>query len=170
MLIGCPSDFAIECEERKAFEGYVLCGFRFWIAGESLGDWDEEVVLGTIVASAEIFTRYAGSRHFGDRRLMNASDLVNYVDKIARSDEPHDLEEAITARYQQRFLLTQMASDSIASEWTVVVEDRPDDTQRIGWKKHLEVITREVLLPARTVDTVVSNFLVWACNRTQTLA
>jgi hypothetical protein len=139
MLFGCSSDFSIECEERKAFAGYVSCGFRFWIAGESLGEWEEEVVLGTIVVSAEIFMKYSGSRHFGDRRSMNASDLLNYIDKITRSDERHDLEEAITGRYQQKFLLTQMASDSIADEWTIVVEDRPDDTQRIAWKRNRDV-------------------------------
>lgn len=45
MIVGRKDRFAIESELGEIVDGWVLGRFRFWVSGESVGNWDDAVDL-----------------------------------------------------------------------------------------------------------------------------
>lgn len=45
MIVGNRQRFAIEAELKEIVDGWVLGRFRFWLCGESVGNWEDSVDL-----------------------------------------------------------------------------------------------------------------------------
>lgn len=41
MIVGSKERFAIEADPQEEMDGWVLGGFRFWLAGQPVGNWDD---------------------------------------------------------------------------------------------------------------------------------
>ncbi|OGB25877.1 MAG: hypothetical protein A3I66_00045 [Burkholderiales bacterium RIFCSPLOWO2_02_FULL_57_36] len=162
MINGEKSTFAIECEIHHTFENFIYCNFRFWIAGEQIGDWSEESVLGVLIHSAKVFARYQGERYLEQAEGMSAMSLRNYIDRITTSDDPNDMQVSIEGHYRQRFLLHEIADDSVARDFEVMVVERADGAQRVLSKRRDGDDLQEKTLPKLTVDKAVAEFLLWA--------
>ena len=165
MLAGEKSTFAIECEIRDEVDTFIYCNLRFWIAGNPIGDWNKVAVLGVVIHSAKIFMLYSGSRYLEFKKSMTADSLWFHIDRFSKSDKPAELQISLEGRYRQRFLLHEIANDSVATEYEVIVVERLDDVQRLLWKSKSENDIHELNLPSVTVDTVIANFLHWAESR-----
>lgn len=162
MLAGDKSTFAAECEIRDAIDSFVYCNFRFWIAGEPIGDWSEEVVLGVLMHSANVFMLYQGDRCLNKSNNMNTEQLWQHVNKVANSDAQDDLRISLEGRYRQRYLLHEISDDSVATVCTIFIVDRNDGMQRLLWKNKGDSNIQEITLPKLTVDKAVDDFLRWA--------
>jgi len=165
MLLGDKCIFAVECEIQNRFDSFVYCTFRFWIKGDPVGDWDEEVVLGVIVNAAHVFLRYEN-----DRRLDNidcSSSVLAWarINQISNSDDPEELRLSLERQYRQRYLLHEIADESVAPIAQVIVIDCSDGSQRILWKMREGIVIHEVVAPSLTVDRVLELFVQWAENR-----
>lgn len=162
MQAGDKSTFAIECKIRDAIDSFVYCNFRFWIAGEPIGDWDEAAVLGVLMHSADVYMRYQGNRCLDIANNMNTEQLWNHIDRVVKSDAPDDLYLSLEGRYRQRYLLHEIADDSVATVCKVIVVERSDGAQRLLWKSNGSTNIQEILLPKLTVDKTAGDFLYWA--------
>lgn len=162
MLIGEKLKFAIECEIRNSFNNFVYCNFRFWIAGNAIGDWSEEAVLGVLINSAKVFLLFQGDRHLEVSDSMSTKELWHHIARYSNSDDPNDLRIGLKERYRPRFLLHDIADDSIAKVCEMVVVERADGIQRLLWKNRSSNDIQETTLPPRTVDKTVADFLQWA--------
>lgn len=162
MLAGDKLTFAIESVVRERIADFVYCNFRFWIAGEPIGDWDDELVLGVLVHSADIFLLYQGDRCLDIANNMDADLLWQHIEKVANSDDPEDLRLSLEGHYRQRYLLHEIATDSVASVCKIFVVERSDGIQRLLWKRKVDSNTQEIRLPQLSVDQVVTQFLEWA--------
>jgi hypothetical protein len=162
MLINDKSIFSIECEVRHKSDDFVFCNFRFWIAGNPIGDWSQEVVLGVLIHSAKVFMLYQGNRHLEQADRLSAELLWRHIDRFTHSDDPEDLKIGLEERYRPRFLIHDIADDSVATVCEVVVVDRADGIQRLLWKFRDSDNIQEATLPKLTVDNTVFNFIDWA--------
>ena len=162
MLIGEKSIFAIECKVRRSFENFIYCNFRFWIVGEPIGDWDEEVVLGVLMHSAKIFMLYQGDRHLEQADNMSTELLWRHITRFTHSDDLEDMLIGLDGHYRPRFLLHDIADDSVAKVCDVAVVERADGVQLLLWKSRGSKDIHEAILPELTVDKTVGNFLRWA--------
>ena len=162
MLSGDKSTFAIESEIRDAIDSFVYCKFRFWVAGNPIGDWNEEVVLGVLRHSANVLMRYQGDRCLDVASNMNTEQLWQHIDRIANSDDPDDLHISLEGRYRQRYLLHEISYESVGKVCKIIVVDRNDGYQRLLWKCNGDNEIQELTLPKLTVDNVVNEFLDWA--------
>ena len=162
MLIGDKSAFAIECEIRDRSDSFTYCNFRFWIAGAPIGDWDEQTVLGVLVHSATVIMRYQSNRHLAQANSMNTGALWHHIDRFANSDDPEDQRIGLEERYRQRFLLHELADDSVGRKFEVIIVDCADGTQRLLWKSRNSNVVKEIRLPELSIDKIVGDFLLWA--------
>lgn len=162
MLFGDKSTFAVECEVRETIDTFVYCNFRFWIVGEAIGDWQEDVVLGTLIHSADVFLLYQGDRGLDMAEGMSAQLLWQHINKVATSDDANNLRLSLEGRYRQRYLLHEIAPDSVATVCEVVVVERKDGLQRLLWKIRGGKDLQEMTLPSLTVDRAVGDFCKWA--------
>ncbi|MES2758215.1 MAG: hypothetical protein V4693_12650 [Pseudomonadota bacterium] len=129
-----------------------------------IGDWNQEVVLGVLVYSAKVFMLYQGNRHLEQADRLSAELLWRHIDRFTHSDDPEDLKIGLEGRYRPRFLIHDIADDSVASAYEVVVVERADGCQRLLWKSRGGDVIQEIDLPKLTVDTTISSFLRWAEN------
>lgn len=162
MLAGDKSTFAVECEIRDVSDSFIYCNFRFWIAGVPIGDWNEELVLGVLMHAADVFMLYQGERCLDIPNNISAELLWQHIEKVANSDNPEDLRISLEGRYRQRYLLHDIAVDSVATMCKVIVIDRDDGMQRLLWKNKGDNNIQEMTLPELTVDKAVGDFLRWA--------
>ncbi len=162
MLAGEKSTFAVECEIRDVSDSFIYCNFRFWIAGESIGDWDEDLVLGVLMHSADVFMLYQGDRCLDILSSMSAEQLWQHIEKVTTSDNSEDLRLSLEGRYRQRYLLHDIAVDSVATICKVIIVDRDDGMQRLLWKNNGDNNIQEMTLPKLTIDRAVGDFLRWA--------
>lgn len=168
MLTGDKSTFAIECEMCAASDSFVYCSFRCWIADEPIGDWDEEVALGVLIHSATVIMRYQNKRHLAQADSLTAEALWRNIDQFVNSENPVDLRVGLEGRYRQRFLLHQLADDSVATVCEVIVAERTNGLQRLLWKCIDSNEIREITLPELSIDRTIAKFLQWAESTTST--
>jgi hypothetical protein len=135
---------------------------RFWIAGESIGDWNEEATLGVLLHSASVIMRYKNCRHLHQADTMGTEELWRHVERFAYSDDADDLQIGVEERYRQRFLIHELADDSIASVCKVILVERADGIQRLLWQTGGSVEIHELILPKLTVDHAIRDFIYWA--------
>lgn len=162
MLINDKSTFSIECEVRHRSDDFIFCNFRFWIAGNTIGDWSQEAVLGVLVHSANVFMLYRGNRHLEQADHLSTELLWRHIDRFTNSDDPEDLQIGLAERYRPRFLIHDIADDSVATVCEVIVVERADGTQRLLWKFRDSNNIHEATLPKLTVDYTVFDFIRWA--------
>ena len=79
ILVGDKSTFAIECELRATIDTFYYCNFRFWIAGEPIGDWEEQSVLGVLMHSSDVFMRFQGARQSEVGNSMSSELLWQHI-------------------------------------------------------------------------------------------
>src|SRR5262245_60508085 len=148
MLLGDQSTFAIECEIRDIVDGFIYCNFRFWIQGNPIGDWNKEAVLGVLIHSANIIMEYQGNRYIVQVDTVDPNALWGYIDRISHSDDPDEMEMALEEHYGPRFLLHQLADDSVATVCKVIIVEHSNGIQRLLWKKIDSSDIQEIILPA----------------------
>lgn len=161
-LVGDKSIFAIECEVCDVIDTFVYCNFRFWVAGEPLGDWNMEVVLGVLMHSAEVFMRYKGNRYLELANSNNTEMIWKHINNVANSDDPEDLRISLEGGYRSRFLLHEIADDSVATVCKIIIVEQTDGVQRLLWQYKGSNDIQELILPKLTVDNAVTGFLGWA--------
>jgi hypothetical protein len=71
MIVGRKDRFAIEAEPQQRIENWVLGGFRFWLCGRSVGNWDDAADLKGCVRWLRDFATVPRDRY--DSRLVAAS-------------------------------------------------------------------------------------------------
>ena len=159
MLIGEQSVFAIEWEVVDKFDEFVYGHFRFWIAGEPLGNWDGEAVLGVLIHSAIVFLKFKGDRHVSGSDSLGADELWTHIDYFSHSDDAEALNVALAGNYRVRFLLHELADDSVGTVCKIFLVDRMDGAQRILWRRSDSNQICEVTCPKTVVDEVVASFI-----------
>lgn len=159
MLIGEKSNFAVEWDIVSTFEGFVYAHFRFWIAGEPIGDWNEEVVLGVLIHSAKAFLMFKGERHLPETDGMNSEELWSHIEHYCNSDDPFEMNTAIAGNYRLRFLVHEIADDSVAPLCSIIVVDQINGTQRLVWKRAGSTRIHEAKFSKLLVDEVIADFV-----------
>lgn len=159
MLIGEKSSFAVEWVVVSTFEGFVYAHFRFWIAGEPIGDWNEEPVLGVLIHSSKAFLMFKGKRHLPETDGMSSEDLWSYIEHYSNSDDPREMQIAVEGNYRVRFLLHEIADDSVAPLCQIILVDQKNGDQRLLWKHVGSTQIQEEIYSKSVVDEVIENFV-----------
>ena len=162
MFFGSKTKFGIECEIRHTAADFVFCGFRFWVGGEPVGDWNEDCVLGVLLHSAEIFNKYAGKRLIEEVvQDLDADEIMSEIEMRTNGVDPTQIQKAVHERYRQRYLLHEVADDSVGKEYCVAVIDA-NVGQRIVYKKRGGDSAQEVRVADHEVDESITAFINWA--------
>jgi hypothetical protein len=159
MIIGEKSCFAVEWDVVSTFDNFVYGHFRFWIEGEPIGDWNEEAVLGVLIHSATVFLKFKGKRHLAAAECMNSEQLWCYVDRYSHSDDPVEMKIALEGNYRARFLVHEIADDSVATVCKIILVDQMNGDQRLLWKYNGSASVREIRCSKLVVDGVIEEFI-----------
>lgn len=164
MLIGDPSNFAIEFDVVDVYDNFAYCSFYFWVDGKKIGNSAEEAVLGVIIHSSKVFLRYEGKRKLAAADDMADSQLWNYLESHIYSDEPVEYAIALEGQYRIRFLLHDIADDSIGTVCKIMLVEQSDGFQRLLWKCNGSNLLRAIRLKPLVVDSVIKSFIEAAEN------
>jgi Immunity protein 42 len=159
MRIGDQSTFAIEYELINQVDTFTYCRFRFWIDGHDIGDWNEVCVLGVLLHSASIFMRYKGNRSVKIPAGTSAEDVWDYIASTCLSDDPVLMHLAIEQHLRQKHFLHELADETVASHYLVLVVD-DGDYQRLIWRSRAaKSLLFDKRVASGTVDKVVAKFI-----------
>lgn len=160
MLFGDTSEFAIECEVTDQVDSFTYCHFRFWLAGQSVGDYEHESVLGTIASCAQGFLRYRGQR----RLPLNVTGETEFekLTELTQSDDAETMQTALEIGARHRFALHEVADDAVGAIADLYVLDGQDVQRMIAKSPRASgaVLVRNV--SAGRVDAILDDFMQWA--------
>src|SRR6202008_3287975 len=123
MLIGDKKKLALECQITSTADSFIYCSFALWVDSLKLVVVEEESVLGVLINSSKVFLRYTGNRQYSGSTNLSGDELHKIIVSACHSDLPERLRESIEGRYRQRYLLHEIADDSIGVEYFITVVD-----------------------------------------------
>jgi len=161
MLFGKKLKFCIECEVTNSVEHFTFCQFRFWISGQPVGNWNEEVVLESIIYCVEIFLKFRGLRYLTLADDTSSEQLWNHITTYTYSNEPDIMLFGLKNNYRARFLLHEVSVNSIQNYYEVIMAETNGGKQRLLWKLRSESIINEFIFAKFTVDDALEKFIDW---------
>lgn len=159
MLIGKISNFAIEWVITNTYDNFDYGHFRFWIDGEPIGVWEEEVVIGVLVCSALVFSKFKGMRYLPSSDCMSSVELWEHIMSYSNSNHPDEMKTALDRNYRARFLMHEIGDDPVSSICRILLIEDSVGMQHLLWKFNNSTDVRELVCGKLEVDKIIEEFI-----------
>jgi hypothetical protein len=151
ILAGDKAVFAVEIERRQYLGGWHLGGFRFWLRGKPVGDWDDSAALHACVNWLRQLVVEPSDRQAPDLYDASPEDVVRAIwDPYMRG--PWSPE--VSARFA-RHSLSHVGMSSFEF-WDVFLLVGADGKQRCVWRSAREGTFHDCHLPPGEVERVAA--------------
>ncbi len=163
MLFGDKKEFAIECEITGHVGSFHFCHFTFFVNGEAVGDYAEQVTLGVCLFNADLFLKYSNRRLAYVFETMVASEIViKYYDAVFGTDDA----EPIVEQFDSRFGMQDIGGESTRDEYVILLVWQSDGRERMVIKRKTDRVAgnstlQEAFFSQGAVNSVVESFLNW---------
>jgi hypothetical protein len=171
--------FAIESDLVEVIDDWVFARFRIWVANQSMGDYDNPVVLTSCVRYLKNFLTYSGSRtetlfdsasateifrQVYDSIIFTTPPGVRLEDALLHTSEDREGAYPLFDDMRERFHLDAIGESSFSESVNAVLVEKTDGPQRLIWRYLSDMSIHEAVLPPRTFETVAAQFLAWAAT------
>lgn len=166
MLFGSPKTFAVEAVVYHQTPKYVFGHLRFWIGGEGVGEFGQNLVLGTPVIFIRDFLAFDGPRNHPslsgktDREVLAICYWALYSDGKESAEEQACLPFQQFDKVYQNFELCPRLCPSLDGNRAVLLEE--DGYDRIIWLPHRKRKPRSLRLPSGECVAALTGFAGWA--------
>lgn len=158
MLFGEPELFAAECAVTSRGE-FSYCEFGLWVNSQYLGSRGDEMTLGVLIHSSNVFLRYRGKRQFQGSGKLDKYSLISAIREACFPSNPLLIEASVEARYRQKHLLHELSDDLLATQYFIALVDEPS-SQRLVWTKEFCDEVFEMSLPGEFVDRAIEQLVL----------
>lgn len=119
MLFGLRERFGIEIGGLEVAESKCLAQFRFWVAGEALGDWQDRILLAGSIEYATMFVQRQEIRERSEVKQENALEIFyKYYEWYYCVDNEliHDLYD-----YRDIFHMDDIGMSSLQDKYGIIL-------------------------------------------------
>jgi hypothetical protein len=173
-IFGDKSLFAIEYEESCIISSSIYINFQFWIGGERIGDYEDEISLSSCLSYLSDFLKFSAQRYEFDLDQMDKEEIFKTIyDSIVLTIPDHvSIDEILSGEYiieipitprfeniQERFHLDSIGMSAFQDKFSIILVETELKFGRIIWRKIADMKIREVILPPNYFESVANQFI-----------
>lgn len=135
-IVGDKNQFAIQWEITEFYVDECYGSICFWIGGEEIGEYQNEVTLDTSLFHLNNFNKHKNIRSYKDSHLLSKEELFfelyeKFFGEVAKSNGDY-LNLGI---YRAIFWITEIGDSSTRDKYNIILIDEPSaKRQRFIWK------------------------------------
>jgi hypothetical protein len=177
VIFGNPKEFAIEAELFEKTNSDSYGHFRFWVCGQSIGDFQEII---SLTASKRHLLRFLAidDQRFEERlekcskeevfkalfesimvTIAEGMTITEYLKK--ENSKPQDFSYLSKMDFQDRFHLDEVGGESVRDKVNIVLLKRKDSFERIIWRDLKTMLLMEAVLSSGNFRETAEKFLSW---------
>ena len=163
MIFGSRETIAIEVGKTFiAPDGTRYIQFRFIIANQAFGDWNEPVLLSACVADLKAFLENRDFRKNEDARGLSANDVFALAfDRFYNYD--YSSQPILRPNLRDRYHLNEIGQGAIRDRYgIVVVEIAPDSSRIIAKDLRTNEVVADHLMKSSDFVAIGNQFIDWA--------
>lgn len=176
-IFGDKYSFAIECQVSRVLDGQTFAHFQLWAGGESIGDYEDEIVLSTCIRYLLDFLQFTGNRYEPDldekskqEVFKSIFDSVVYTipvgittfNEIGAIYTLSDKAQLLYENVERRFHLDSLGMSSFSDKFNVIIVETKSGKQRLIWRGLSDMKVHEVFLEQKSFEAIANQFLLWA--------
>lgn len=161
MLFGTQSRFGIEVGEIAKYPGWILCQFRFWVNGLSVGDWEDRIPLLASVRYMRDFCQFSAHRIHPEFESMTSAEVFAEVyDAFYEFD--YTLNKPEIPDLRDRFHMDDIGMTAVIDRYGIVLVAVSDKKARLLVRDRADGgIYNECTLEFGEVERVGMAYVAW---------
>lgn len=177
-IFGDKYSFAIECQVSRVLDEQTFAHFQLWAGGQSISDYEDEIILSVCRNYLLDFLQFAGNRYEPELDEKSKEEVFNLIfnsvvytiptgittlnEMMAIYNTPSDNAQTLYENVERRFHLDSFGMSSFSDKFNVILVETESGKQRLIWRVLSDIKIHEVFLEPNSFEAIAHQFLLWA--------